>query len=317
MFIENACRPSAAVAPHAPEEKPLSATNIGKRRPVGLPKPLSPSTIAAYDKDLRLFRSAGGMIPCDVATIKKHIWAMKDKVQPATLSRRCMAIRYAHLALGKTSPTDAPELRPLLRALQLGYVPDKKILASGVMSGVAKATRRRPKSSSAVTRRLLGQMMEPLPRGLLDRRDRALILLCFAAALKRSEVVAINLGDLRFSSDALILSLGSDEIAGLTEETSVRAMPRRVAIPITGGELCAATAVRTWIEMAALDAGSKTDALFVRFDRGGDPTTSRLDSAYVSTIVKKLLAAIGIDATQFSAQSLISGRRSELARGKL
>jgi len=57
--------------------------------------------------------------------------------------------------------------------------------------------------------------------------------------------------------------------------------------------------------------------LFRRFDRGGDPTADRLQGAFVSVVVKKWVAAIGIDATPYSAHSLIIGKRSEMSRGML
>jgi hypothetical protein len=231
-----------------------------------------------------------------------------------------MAIRNEHLAKGMASPTDDPMLRLILRALQRGVVPDKNLLRGGASLSIGREKRREPTPSSAVTRKLLAQMFELPCRNALDRRDRALLLLGFMAALKRSALVAIDICDLRFSSDALIVKLKSEEgvsLGGELHEQQGTSVQREVAVPMTGGVLCAATAVRAWIESAALDVGDVQAPLFCRFDRGGDPTLQRLDAAYVNVILKGRLEAIGIDPKNFSGQSLIRGRLMEIGKGRL
>jgi integrase len=273
---------------------------------------LSPATLAAYENDLRLFKSAGGAVPTDATTIKKYIWGMRDKCRPSTIYRRCMAIRFAHVRLGSASPTDEPQLKSVLRALQLGVVPDKRMLANGFEREARLTCKRRaPKPASPITRRLLTQMLEPLPRGSIDRRDRAILLLGFAGALKRAELVGLNVGDVRFTQDAMLVWAHGVRRGRESGEL------RELAIPLTGGPLCAASACREWIEKAALDAGNSDDPLFVRFSRGSDPTRERLDAGSVNLIVKKWVAATGVDASTFSAGSLVNGRRLERAKGML
>jgi integrase len=134
-----------------------------------------------------------------------------------------------------------------------------------------------------------------------DRRDRAILLLGFIGALKRTELVNIDVCDLTFKPDGL----------------SVKLRGRTLVVPTTNGELCAPSAVKGWIQHAALDLEPSPGPLFRRFDRGGDPTPHRLDSAFVSVIVKSRLQAVGIDPEPYSAQSLRRGRFAELARGVL
>ena len=300
-------RASSASGPHAPaiETKPLRA-----------------SSSEAYDKDVRLFVKSGGVVPCDALALQKYIWSMRNKLAPVTLHRRCMAVRHAHHAMGQKSPTEDPSLRPLLRALQLGYVPDKKILQTGApAAGDSGAKSRKPTPSLPITRRLLGQMLQALPRNAIERRDRALILLGFAGAFKRGALVAINVGDLSFTTDALIVRIraGGHENSPLASCSSGDGAPiaRQIAIPITSGDLCAATAIKEYLLKSALDTEPPESPLWRACDRGGDATSNRLDSAVVSLIVKKWVAAAGIDAKSYSAQSLVTGRRSEFARGVL
>ena len=299
---------SSVAAPHTPAIKT---------------KPLRASSSDAYDKDVRLFVKSGGVVPCDALALQKYIWSMRNKLAPSSLYRRCMAVRHAHQLIDQKSPTDDSMLRPLLRALQLGYVPDKKIMQTGAPSaGDPGAKSRKPRPSLPITRRLLGQILLPLPRSAIDRRDRALILLGFGGALKRGALTAINVGDVTFTADALIVRIRSgDPESGTTMPPSTfcddAKNARQIAIPATGGDLCVAKALLDYIKKSALDTEPPESPLFRSCDRGGDPTRNRLDSAVVSLVVKKWVAAAGIDAKLYSAQSLVTGRRSEFAKGML
>lgn len=254
-------------------------------------------------------------MPCDALALQKYIWSMRNKLAPSSLYRRCMAVRHAHQLIGHRSPTDDPALRPLLRALQLGFVPDKKILLIGAPSvGDTSGKARKPRPSLPITRRLLAQIMTPLPRNAIDRRDRALILLGFAGAFKRGALVAINVGDISVTPDALIVRI---RVGGQSEGGDGTPTVRQIAIPRTGGDLCVAKALMDYMEKSALDTEPPDAPLFRACDRGGDPTRNRLDSAVVSLVVKKWVAAAGIDAKPYSAQSLVTGRRSEFSKGML
>ena len=220
---------SSVAAPHTPAIKT---------------KALRASSSDAYQKDARLFAKSGGVVPCDALALQKYIWSMRNKLAPSSLYRRCMAVRHAHQLIGQKSPTDDPMLRPLLRALQLGYIPDRKILQAGAPAPGDTGTKsRKPRPSLPITRRLLGQILLPLPRSAIDRRDRALILLGFGGALKRGALAAINVGDISFTADALIVRIRS---GGLESGTSMAASgcsdvaptARQIAIPATGGDLC-------------------------------------------------------------------------------
>lgn len=270
------------------------------------------STALAYAKDVRLFIQAGGSIPCDAALVLRYIAAMRQTIAPTTLHRRLMAVAHEHRARGLPSPIDDPAVRALARALQLGHVPGKDMSIPAAKSKSHKAT-----ASLPITRRLLGSVLEYMHRNMKDRRDRACLLLGFAAALKRSELVALRVDDIRFTPDAMIVLIRDAQTTnGDDAPDGADAKPRRrVALALSGGELCAGRAVREWIEHAALEADPALP-LFCRFDRGGDPIREqRLNSAWISVIVKNRLKAAGIDPVPYSAEGLRNGRRLEAAKG--
>ena len=68
--------------------------------------------------------------------------------------------------------------------------------------------------------------------------------------VKRSELVALRVGDIRFTADAMIVLIRDTSTTGSGPDESGG---RRVALALSGGELCAGRAVREWIEHAALE----------------------------------------------------------------
>jgi integrase len=264
-------------------------------------EPLRSSSAAAYAKDVRLFEAAGGIVPCDAAAIHDFIGEMRDKIAPQTIYRRLMAVRNEHIRLGYASPTDTPALRPVLRQMQLGVAPSKP--------GTAPAPdtkRNEPRQARPITRQLLAQVLAAMGTNALDRRDRCLLLLGFAAALSRSALISLDAPDVRFNNDAMVVTIR-------TAATGDSERARVVRIPFTGDELCAATATRALIEHAQLDV--EGGPLFRRHDRAGDPTQHRLDSAWVSVVVKNRLKDVGIDSGSYSAMSLRRGRLAEGGKG--
>lgn len=263
----------------------------------------------AYSRDVALFIRFGGAIPAQPAAVLRYLELLRGKVAPSTAYRRAMAIQRVHVDGGHPSPTDDPAVRAAIRCLHDGRFPPKAG-AKSAKPGVVPA-KREPKSAKPMTRVLLQKVEEALGRNMLDRRDRAILLLGFTAALKRSALTALNVRDLSFTPDAMIVtvyeSAAVDAVAGPGPRAGLS-----IAVPVTSGPLCAASAVRQYIEHLEL---TPEHALFTAFNRAGEPTSERLSAAFVSCIVKRRLSIIGVDAKDYSAESLCIGRRLELPKG--
>jgi len=261
--------------------------------------PLKSSSADTYSKALRHFTTAfKGSVPATVETIHRYVAAMR-KSAPATAYLRLQAIRHEHVRQGLPSPTDDPSVRAVMRNLQLGIAPGKK-------AGGAK--RAEPRHARAVTRNLLERMLDAMGTNSLDRRDRCVLTLSFGAALSRSALVALNRDDVRFTNDVMVLT-----IRDLADTTRTRT----VTVPITGHELCAATATRDWLRHAALDLEPQDGPLLRRFSRAGDPTSERLSAAWINVVLKTRLRAIGVDPAPYSGLSLRRGRLAEIGKGVL
>lgn len=253
---------------------------------------LAASSLKAYERDLRHFYRWGGTVPCTAENISAFLLSQPSRLAPMTVYRRAMAVRYAHISQGLSSPLEEKSIKWMLQQLLKGFSLKE-----------SKSTRpSKPKnkqSAKPMTRALLLRMFDAMHRSTLDRRDRALLLLGYLGALNRTRLAAINVTDVEFSADSV----------------SIRNGERVLVLPATGGDLCPAAALRAWIQHAQLELDM--GPLFRRFDRGSNATADRLDAAYVSVVIKERLEAVGVDPKGYSAHSLRRGRLIELGKGLL
>lgn len=136
----------------------------------------------------------------------------------------------------------------------------------------------------------------PLMIGLKGVRDRAMLLLGFAGALRRSELVALDVEDLHSVQEGLILNIRRSK-------TDQEANGRKVAIPYGRTHACPVRAVEAWIAHAKLAHGP----IFRSIRKGGRLDARRLSSQSVALIVKHYAAACGLDSDRVSGHSLRAG----------
>ena len=279
------------------------------------------STKAAYEKDVsRFIHSFGGTIPCTPDDLIRFITALVKRVAPVTIARRCQSIRDAHIRGGHMSPTDDLRVREALRWMVAGHVPHNLVEpaknSKKPPSDIRSAAKLK-RVAKIIDRALLNRMFDCMGTGMrtMDRRDKAILLLGYAG-LKRGAICAINIEDLTFTPDAMLIRIRTTQEPGDgLESPTFEATSRVMAIPFTRGSLCAATACQTWLKHNDLE--DATGALFPSFTRSGEPTTDRLASAYVSVIVKERLKAAGItDVSAYSGESLRRGHLAEAVKGR-
>ena len=117
--------------------------------------------------------------------------------KPSTLGRRVAAIRYAHKLEHLDTPTDSEAVKATLRGIRRTV-------------GTAKA-RKAPAVADKVR-----AMVALAPESLAGLRDRALLLLGFAGAFRRSELVALDVADIAETKTGLLVtSIVKTQIATL------------------------------------------------------------------------------------------------------
>jgi site-specific recombinase XerD len=251
----------------------------------------APATRRAYRSDFELFCSwcmtkRVLAVPAAPETVSAFLAAEANRgVKPSTIGRRLAAIRYAHKLTGHEPPTNSEAVKATLRGIRrtAGSAPVRKAPATAdkVVAMVAKA----------------GTDLKGL-------RDRALLLLGFAGAFRRSELVALDVGDIQFCK-------GGPQVTIRRSKTDQEGQGATVAI-VSGSTSCPVNALRIWIETA----GTVDGPLFRPVTRTGKILNRRLSGRAVADLVKSYARRAGLKAADFSGHSLRSGfLTSAAARG--
>lgn len=219
--------------------------------------PASPAAVAAY-----------------LANLAKHGAAV------ATIEQRHAAISAAHRTAGMIDPADAEAVA---------------LVMAGIRRKHAAPPDKRAPIGPAQLESLLAAIQAQQPAAAL--RNRALILLGFAGAFRRSELVALNRGDLNFTDSGLAVKVRRSK----TDQTG-RGMTKQIP-SLPGSQLDPAAAVRAWLDFA----GWRPGPLFVRLAGTGAPAATRLTAQSVSLIIKDAARAAGLDPDHLAAHSLRSG----------
>ncbi len=173
------------------------------------------------------------------------------------------------------------------------------------MAGIRRANGIAPNSKTPTLTDDIRGMVNMLPSGLLGIRDRALLLVGFAGALRRSELVAIDRVDVEITRDGLIVTLRRSK-------TDQEGVGRKVAIPFgSNPETCPVGSLESWLELSASSEG----AIFRHVDRHGRIQPGRLSGYAVALIVKRSAAAAGLDPAKYAGHSLRSGLATSAAIG--
>lgn len=237
---------------------------------------LADNTLRAYQGDIKHFFDWGGVIPASPEQVATYIAHHATTLACATLSRRLVAIARAHAAQGLTSPTNSELVRTTLQ---------------GVRRSRGSAVRQvAPLQKSQIIKMVRGL------QGLRGLRDKALLLIGFGGALRRSELVSLNVEDIRFTGEGTLIRLRRSK-------TDQEGRGRNIAIPYARGRHCPSRNLQAWLETSGITTG----AVFRRVNRYDQLLPQRLSGQAVALIVKQRAANAGLDSRVFSGHSLRAG----------
>jgi site-specific recombinase XerD len=240
------------------------------------------STRRAYRSDFAAFqvfcRSRGvDALPALPETVAAFLASEAEAgLKPSTIGRRCAAIRYASKLAGHEPPTDSEAVKATLRGIRrtVGVAPRK----------LAAATAEKVIGMQTLTR-----------RGIIGKRDKALLLLGFSLAARRSELVSLDFDDITECPEGLRVRIKRSK----TDQES-----QGVTIAVCRGAIaCPVKALREYLDAAGITSGP----VFVQIRKGGHVTDQRLSGEAVRRIVKLYAAKLGLDPKQYGAHSLRAG----------
>lgn len=248
----------------------------------------APATERAYaaDCDFRTFCGSIGRdaLLADPETVAFYVTDLAARGRRhATIARKLATIGIYH----KASGFDPPTVHGVVRDVERGY--RRKL-------GVAQQRK------TALLRDPLLVVFAGISDDLRGLRDRALILVVWAVALRRSELAALEICDFVFEREGAVVTIRRSK---RDQEGEGEDVTTAFAAESTQ---CAVRAVQDWLTAAELTEGS----VFRSIDRHGTIGAS-LSPWAIGEIVKSRVAGAGL-AGDSGAHSLRSGFATAAAR---
>ena len=240
------------------------------------------ATRRAYASDWRDFldwchRSGLQPLPAAPEAVADYLAQLADReLKASTIGRRVAAITWVHRQNDLVPPTSAELVKRVLR-------------------GIRRTIGARVDRKAPVTAQIVRQMVKKVPGTPAGLRDRALLLLGFATAMRRSELVALDVEDIRRVPEGLVVHVRRSK-------TDQEGVGREVPVP-RGNRLKPVAALEAWLQAAAIMAGP----IFRPVGKGGRVANHRLDGVTVGHVVKRWAAAASLDPTMFGGHSLRAG----------
>jgi len=223
-------------------------------------------------------------LPASPETVAAYIAECAGRLKVGTIQRRLNAIAEAHKATGLDSPTSAGMVRNTLK---------------GIRRALGTATA--PKAPTLTDD--IRAMVDAADAGLIGTRERALMLLGFAGAFRRSELVGLDIADCAFGKDGLTVTLQRSK-------TDQDGAGRKIGIPYgSNPETCPVRTVQAWLA----EAGAEVGQLFRSISRHWKVRADRLSGIDVARVVKKPAVRAGLDAAKYAGHSLRAGHATSAA----
>jgi integrase len=252
----------------------------------------APATVKAYRSDWLDFEQwcYGHQLvslPAMPETVAFYIADRASTLASGTITRRLTSITHAHRANGH-SDTPATTHHAIVGET-----------LSGIRRSIGTAQRGKAPLLSVDIRKIIAAS----PESLLGSRDRALVLVGFAGAFRRSELARIDYADLTFSGHGIVIDLRKSK-------TDQEGAGRKVALPWgMNVETCPVLSLRTWLDAAHITDGS----IFRAVDRQGQVSKSRLNKDSIGVILKRAAARAGLKTETLGGHSLRAGHVTQAA----
>jgi integrase len=202
----------------------------------------------------------------------------------STVARSLAAIVHVHREGGHPSPRDTATVRQVFR-------------------GIRRRVGGEQTPKKALSRDDLRKMIATCADDLHGRRDRAILTLGLSSGLRRAELVALDVADLRFADQGVVLWVK-------TSKTDQERRGRSLGVRFDEEEdLCAVRALRCRLDFAGIAEGP----IFRPVSRGGRVLPRRANDRLVERVVKASARKAGLDPKVVSGHVLRSGCASAMA----
>lgn len=249
------------------------------------------NTRRAYAGDWRRFAAFCSShdlaaFPSAASSVLLYLTAMADSGYRATTIQRARSSNgFFHRVAGEKVPGDDARVRE-------------------VMAGIRRRLGVAPNQAAALLPVQLRAMVRRLPDNARGARDAAMLTLGFAGAFRRSELVALDVSNVEFVDEGLVVGIAQSK-------TDQEGDGAKLGVPFGNhAETCPVLALRTWLA----ERGNAEGPLFLEITRWGKVTQRRASCKSVYRAVKRAASAAGLDPSSYSAHSLRAGLATAAAR---
>jgi site-specific recombinase XerD len=213
-------------------------------------------------------------LPAAAAIVAAYLAHLADSgLKLATIEVRAAAIAYVHELHGFEYPRAAVKT---------------------ILSGIRRTIGAPKVAKSPATAKLMAAMVRRIPNDLAGKRDKALLLIGFAAALRRSELVALQVAAIERAAGGIFLTIGRSK----TDQEG-----RGAVVPVPeGSKLKPVAALDAWLAASAINEGP----VFRQISRTGR-IGEALTPQSVALIIKRRAEAAKLDPKLFAGHSLRAG----------
>lgn len=205
-----------------------------------------------------------------------------------TIGRHLAAIGWKHRQDGLVAPVQR----------------DERMVIADTLAGIRREQRARPNArKAAISASELGTMLAAADgQGTRTIRDRAIMALGLAAALRRSELVALEKRDVEMVDKGLKLTLRHSK-------TDQEGEGQVIAVP-SGKTLRPVERLKGWLAVR----GSSEGPLFYQIDPQGRLTDKPMSDRSIARLIQKYAGRTGLDPAMFAGHSLRAGFLTEASR---
>ena len=191
------------------------------------------NTRRAYRADLADFvgwceREGRSALPANPATLSAYLtYLARHGAKVATMSRRLSSIAYAHRFAGQRNPVDSPRVH-------------------AVWEGIRRERAQPADQAPPLMPPVLWDVLAALPNDVSGTRDRALLLVGFVGAFRRSELAFIQRPHVAPHPRGLVISIPKSK-------TDPYGKGQLVVLPHSSRpEHCPVSSMQAWIEAAGI-----------------------------------------------------------------
>lgn len=286
LTVQNTLRHSETSAPATLIPLPASEIAVTKSY---IDRARSDATTRKYAKDWIAFSAwcterSQPNLPAAPTTVATYLGTeAKRKLEPSTLTRKLAAISHYHRLAGYDPPHKTSGGTVVLTTL------------AGIRRSRTTPVAKKRAAVSDIMLVVLSHIGEHSTE-LADLRDRALLSFGMASAMRRSELVALDVADLAFED-------GGVQVTIRRSKTDQEGNSVVIAVP-DGMRLRPVHALRIWLHQTGITEG----AVFRQLSSNGKRLLpERLSGRGVARVVQARFAKAGYDPKQFAAHSLRSG----------